>query len=246
MQARQVSRFAIAMMVPAILSGGGCKKKPPAPPPPPPPQEVEARLQVTSISPSAVNPNQSVGATINGGGFEDGATVAFIKNGGVTPFPGTEVRVSTSNSLSVTIPALELGTYDVKVINPGNESTTLRSGLTVKVLDVPCKNVTVNFDFDRSNIRSDARSTLDSNMSCFQSLSGQISIEGHADERGTVDYNLALGLRRANSVKDHLTRGGVSGSRVSTTTRGEEQPIDRGHNEAAWAKNRRAEIRATE
>ena len=243
MQARQLSRFAIALMVPAILFGG-CKKKPPAPPPPPPPQEVEVRLQVTSISPSAINPNQPASATINGGGFEDGATVTF--SGGTTNAAGTEVRVNSSNSMSVTVPALALGTYDVKVVNPGGESTTLRSGLQVKNLNVACQNVTVNFDFDRSSIRSDARGTLDGHMSCFQSLGGQINIEGHADERGTVDYNLALGLRRANSVKDHLTRGGVSASRVSTTTRGEEAPADRGHNEAAWAKNRRAELRASE
>jgi len=244
MQARQLSRFAIAMMVPALLIGGGCKKKPPAPPPPPPPQEVAVRLQVTSISPSAIAPNAPTSATINGSAFEDGATVTF--SGGTTNMGGTEVRVATSNSISVTVPGLPLGTYDVKVTNPGGESTTLRGGLLVKNMNVACRNVTVNFDFDRSSIRSDARSTLDGHMSCFQSLGGQISIEGHADERGTVDYNLALGLRRANSVKDHLTRGGVSGSRVSTTTRGEEAPVDRGHNESAWAKNRRAEIRGTE
>jgi len=244
MQARQLTRLAIAMMVPALLAGGGCKKKPPAPPPPPPPQAVEVRLQVTSVSPSSIEPGKPVTLTVNGGGFEDGASVNFIKD--ATVGTGTEVRVNSSNSLSVTTPAMPLGTFDVKVTNPSGESSTLRGGLIVKNMNVACKNVTVNFDFDRSNIRSDARSTLDGHMSCFQSLTGQISVTGHADERGTVDYNLALGLRRANSVKDHLTRGGVSGSRVSTTTRGEEEPAQRGSNEAAWAANRRAEIRATE
>jgi peptidoglycan-associated lipoprotein len=244
MQARQLTRVAIALMVPALLAGAGCKKKPPAPPPPPPPQAVEVRLQVTSVSPSTIEPNNSVALTVNGGGFEDGATVAFTSAGQTSA--GTQVRVSSGNSLSVTTPPLAAGLYDVKVSNASGESSTLRGGLTVKSANVACKNVTVRFDFDSSAVRSDARNTLDGHMSCFQSLNGQINIEGHADERGTVDYNLALGLRRANSVRDHLSRGGVSASRISTTTRGEEDPVQRGSNEQAWAANRRAELKATE
>ena len=75
---------------------------------------------------------------------------------------------------------------------------------------------------------------------------GRIQIEGHCDERGTVDYNLALGQRRSDSVKQYLVGAGVASSRVSTTTYGEERPVDRSHNETAWAKNRRAELIATE
>jgi peptidoglycan-associated lipoprotein len=70
----------------------------------------------------------------------------------------------------------------------------------------------------------------------------QILIEGHCDERGTVEYNLALGDRRAKAVKDYLVALGIDSSRLSTISYGKERPLDDGHNESAWAKNRRAEF----
>ena len=77
------------------------------------------------------------------------------------------------------------------------------------------------------------------------SKSAVIQIEGHCDERGTVEYNLALGERRAQSVKNFLTQLGVEGARLSTISYGEEKPVVQGHTEDAWAKNRRAEFVAT-
>jgi len=68
----------------------------------------------------------------------------------------------------------------------------------------------------------------------------KVQIEGHCDERGTPEYNLALGQRRADSTKKYLVNLGIDGSRLSTISYGEEKPADPGHNEAAWAKNRRA------
>ncbi|MEQ1504423.1 MAG: OmpA family protein [Myxococcota bacterium] len=239
----RIQTLALALIVPALLAGAGCKKKPPAPPPPPPPQPVEVRLQVTSISPSTIAPKTPTPAKVYGSAFEDGATVTFT---GPMELRGQEVAVDSGNTMSLTVPGLVDGTYDVKVTNPDGTSSVLRSGLTVRTMDVACRNVLVNFDFDRSALRVDAKSTLDGNMSCFQSLTGQIQVEGHCDERGTVDYNLALGQRRAETVKQYLVGAGVSSSRVSTTTYGEERPIDRGHSEAAWGKNRRAELIATE
>jgi peptidoglycan-associated lipoprotein len=197
-------------------------------------------LQVASIAPNSVAPNTATTATVYGSAFENGATVSF------GAAAGTEVRVTNSNQLTVMVPALELGSYDVKVTNPSGENATLRGGLVVKNADSSCRNLTVNFDYDRSDVRGDARSTLDGNMACLQALTGQIRVAGHADERGTTDYNLALGQRRAESVRGYLTKGGVSGSRINAMSYGEEQPADRGHNESAWARNRRAELPATE
>jgi outer membrane protein OmpA-like peptidoglycan-associated protein len=234
--------LAIALIVPALLAGAGCKKKPPAPPPPPP-QPVEVRLQVTSISPSTIAPKTPTPAKVYGSAFEDGATVTFT---GPMELRGQEVAVDSGNTMSLTIPGLVDGTYDVKVANPDGTSSVLRSGLTVKSMEIACRNVTVNFDYDQAGLRNDAKSALDGNMSCFQSLTGQIAIEGHADERGTVDYNLALGQRRADTVKRYMVNSGVATGRISTTTYGEERPVDRGHNEVAWGRNRRAEIIATE
>ena len=70
-----------------------------------------------------------------------------------------------------------------------------------------------------------------------------MQVEGHADERGTTDYNLALGQRRADTVKRHLVAKGVSPSRLATRSMGEERPVSRGHDEGAWSKNRRVELR---
>jgi len=124
----------------------------------------------------------------------------------------------------------------------------LRQGFTVRPASMSnsCAQTTINFDFDASGIRSDARSVLDGNMGCYQKLTGPVRIEGHCDERGTTDYNVALGQRRADGVKQYLVKGGVSSSRISTTSYGEERPVDKGSNEGAWAKNRRAEVTASE
>ncbi|HHO54740.1 MAG TPA: hypothetical protein ENK18_28685 [Deltaproteobacteria bacterium] len=227
----------------ALLAGAGCKKKPPPPPPPPPPQAVDVNLQVTSLSPSTVSPGQETPAKVYGSSFEEGATVEFV---GPQTGRGGNISVEGSNTLSLTIPGLPPGTYDVTVKNAGGESSTLRGGLTVKSAELTCRNVTVNFELDRSRIRPPDRKVLDSHMSCYQSLTGQIRVEGHCDERGSVDYNVALGQRRAESVKSYLVSNGVSASRVNTVSYGEERPVDRRHNETAWAKNRRAEISATE
>lgn len=102
---------------------------------------------------------------------------------------------------------------------------------------------TIYFDFDKSDIRPDAKVTLDENSEWLKNNSGvSIEVEGHCDERGTDEYNLALGERRAGTTKSYLASQGISDARVTIKTYGEERPADSGHNEEAWAKNRRAEF----
>ena len=102
------------------------------------------------------------------------------------------------------------------------------------------QNQDIYFDFDKYDLRTDARATLDRKASFLnQNSSVRVQIEGHCDERGTEEYNLALGERRANAAKQYLTTAGISAGRLSTISYGEERPLDPGHNEAAWAKNRR-------
>jgi len=101
---------------------------------------------------------------------------------------------------------------------------------------------TIYFDFDKSEIRSDQRSSIINNgqlLSRYKKV--KILVEGHCDERGTNEYNLALGQRRADAVKAFLVDYGIDSSRISTMSYGEERPVDTGHNETAWAKNRRSE-----
>jgi len=100
---------------------------------------------------------------------------------------------------------------------------------------------TVNFDFDSAELTVSARSTLN-RQSAFLSMNPDlmIVIEGHADERGTREYNLALGERRATAVRDYLVAKGINAARVRTVSYGKERPAVSGSDEAAWAKNRRA------
>jgi len=100
----------------------------------------------------------------------------------------------------------------------------------------------VYFDFDSYNISAEGKATVDRNLATLKSGSQHIRLEGHADERGTREYNLALGERRANAVAQYLEANGVSSSRIETISYGKERPADLGHDEAAWSKNRRVEI----
>lgn len=105
---------------------------------------------------------------------------------------------------------------------------------------------TVYFDFDSSALTGSTRSTLESNAQVLkESESLEVQVEGHCDERGGVQYNLALGERRANAVKDYLVSQGVASKRISTVSYGKERPVEFGHDESSWSKNRRGNFVVT-
>jgi len=98
----------------------------------------------------------------------------------------------------------------------------------------------INFDFDKYDIRPKDAEILKENAALLSKYPKvKIQIEGHCDERGTNEYNLALGERRANAAKKYLVSVGIATDRISIISYGEEKPLDPGHNEEAWAKNRR-------
>ncbi|MBE7637967.1 peptidoglycan-associated lipoprotein Pal [Sneathiella sp. P13V-1] len=98
----------------------------------------------------------------------------------------------------------------------------------------------VFFGFDKYNLTAEARSTAQRQAAWLKANpTVTVTIEGHADERGTREYNLALGERRATAVKNYLVTLGVSSSRVATISYGKERPVALGHNEEAWSQNRR-------
>lgn len=102
-------------------------------------------------------------------------------------------------------------------------------------------NEDINFDFDSAVLTPTAQDTLQRKADWMrENADATIIVEGHCDERGTPAYNLALGDRRAESAKDFLVNIGISASRITTISFGEEKPVDPGQNEEAWAKNRRA------
>ena len=104
----------------------------------------------------------------------------------------------------------------------------------------------INFDYDKSNIRPGDAATLDQKIAILQANPAlRISVTGHCDERGSDEYNLALGNRRALAAREYLVNRGITADRISTASRGEEQPMDPASNEAAWSRNRRDEFAIT-
>ncbi|MCG8608255.1 peptidoglycan-associated lipoprotein Pal, partial [bacterium] len=102
---------------------------------------------------------------------------------------------------------------------------------------------TVFFEYDKAELTSEARGRLAENARQLQANPEvRILIEGHCDERGTVEYNLALGERRAQATRNYLINFGIRPDRIKVVSYGKERPVDHGHNAQAWAKNRRAEF----
>jgi peptidoglycan-associated lipoprotein len=101
----------------------------------------------------------------------------------------------------------------------------------------------VYFDYDKYDIRQDQQASLSSHADRLKAKADfKVTLEGHCDERGTIEYNLALGQKRAESAKTFLTRAGIAADRLTTVSFGKERPADSGSSEAAWARNRRVEL----
>jgi peptidoglycan-associated lipoprotein len=127
----------------------------------------------------------------------------------------------------------------------GRKCVSGRCAASDAATKVSCQLDTVYFGFDDSSLTPEARSTLDADRQCLRQRGDPpVTVAGHTDERGTTEYNLALGQRRAESVRKYLTGLGADGSKMKVVSHGKERPADPGHDESAWAKNRRAEIAA--
>jgi len=99
----------------------------------------------------------------------------------------------------------------------------------------------IHFDFDKYNLRPDAQDILKKGAPAYLKYRDyKLVVEGHCDERGTAEYNLALGEKRAMEAAKYLVNLGIEKERIRTISYGKEMPLDKGHDEAAWAKNRRA------
>ncbi|UCE86181.1 MAG: peptidoglycan-associated lipoprotein Pal [Deltaproteobacteria bacterium] len=138
-----------------------------------------------------------------------------------------------------------MDTEDVQGESIGEKDPGM-SGRKIPGTDIPEPSAelgVVYFDFDKSEIRGDQRSTLKKNA---KTITGSewvsVTVQGYCDERGSEEYNLALGERRANAVKRYLVDLGVPRAKLKTVSFGEEHPAVRGHDESAWRYNRRAEF----
>jgi peptidoglycan-associated lipoprotein len=136
-------------------------------------------------------------------------------------------------------PIAPIGTeesLDTAPIEPVSDLTILEGRSTGPMLPV-------YFDFDQSNIRADQKGRVENNAAYLKdNPQGRVVIEGNCDERGTNEYNMALGERRAISTKKYIVNLGVSADRVNTISYGEERPLNYGHDELAWSQNRRADF----
>ncbi len=132
-------------------------------------------------------------------------------------------------------------------VNSGDVSTVKASSYESEYINYDSKavfaNATVYFDFDKSTLTSKSIQTLKSAVNALNDNSSiQITLSGHADERGTREYNLALGQRRAEAVSDYLILNGVNKNRITVKSYGEEKPAVNGQDEISYSKNRRVEI----
>lgn len=230
------------LILPIIFLFGisGCKKKPP--------EEVVEKpgamviteeMSVLSIEPERGSPQKETPVTIYGVGFHDGATASI----GETPIENTIFL--NENTLKGTVPSgLSVGYYDVVVTNPDGKTARLAGGFKVQEeVMAECEIERVHFEFDRSDITEEAARILNRDYDCLKKRGiEKIKIEGHCDERGTTEYNMALGERRAKSVKNYLKNLGFHAKNIETVSYGEERPLVNRSDEEAWAQNRRAEI----
>jgi peptidoglycan-associated lipoprotein len=230
--------LATAAALAAILMLGACKKKaaPPPPPPPPPPASPTASI---SVSPDTIQAGQSSTLTWQ----TSNATDVSIDGIGAVQAGGSQ---SVSPTASTTYHLMAKGAG-------GNQEATTRLTVTQPPPPPPAatpsptdedlfgQNVKdVYFDYDKSNIRGDQEASTQSDAQFLnQHTAINFTIEGHCDDRGSTEYNLALGDQRASSVKSALVAAGVSAGRIKTISYGKEKPFCMEDNEACWQQNRR-------
>jgi len=246
----------ICVAVALAMSAAGCKKKVPAAPPPPPPAPAPAPTPTRPPAPS-VNFTAEPGTIQRG----QSSTLRWSVSGDVTGVSIDQGVGSVQNNGSRSVRPDNSTTYTLTATGPGGTTTgqatvsvstppppappppstassaTLEQRLAGDVQDV-------YFDYDKSDVRDDARSVLTRDAAAIKSIltdfpGASIVIEGHCDERGSAEYNLGLGDRRASAAKEFLQGLGVPADRLKTISYGKERPQCTEQNETCWQKNRR-------
>ncbi len=175
----------------------------------------------------------------------------FLAGCGAVPKTGPDAPRSSPPEQVVeqTAPGGMEGDQGMALDRPGGYATSLeepgRQGRDIGLdedADIVEPEHRVFFDFDSALIGDETAEVLARNARWLRTRDGEILIEGHCDERGTREYNLALGQKRADAVRDFLIMQGVDASRIRTISYGKERPLVKGHDEFAWSRNRRAEI----
>lgn len=220
----------------AIMTLGACKKKvaPPPPPPPPPPPAPTASL---SANPNTVDKGQSSTLTWQTTNATD---VSIDGIGAVQPNGSQQVTPTDSTTYHLTAKGAG-GTQEATARVTVNQPPPPPPQPTATEQELFSQNVKdVFFDYDKYDIRADQQGSIQANAQFLaQHPNINFTIEGHCDERGSTEYNLALGDNRANAVKNALVQAGVNGSRIKTISYGKEKPFCTESNEQCWQQNRR-------
>ncbi len=231
--------FTLVLTLGAIMVLGACHKKA-APPPPPPPPAPSAPSASLTANPETVDKGQSVTLTWQ----TSNATDVSIEGLGAVQTNGSQ-QVTPTDSTTYTLTARGAGgtqqaTARVTVNAPSAPVSTMNQSNATEE-ELFSQNVKdIYFAYDKADIGSDQQSSIQEDASFLKQHSGiHFTVEGHCDERGSTEYNLALGDSRANSVKSALVGAGVSADTIKTVSYGKEKPFCSESNEQCWQQNRR-------
>jgi peptidoglycan-associated lipoprotein len=221
----------------AIMMLGACKKKvaPPPPPPPPPPAAPTASL---TANPDTIEKGQSTTLTWQ----TSNATDASIDGiGAVQPNGSQQVSPGDSTTYHLTAKGpggTQEATARVTVNAPPPPPPPAPSPTEEELFARSVKDVF--FDYDKYDVRADQQAALQGDIDFLKQHPGvHFTVEGHCDERGSTEYNLALGDNRANAVRNALVQGGVAADHIRTISYGKEKPFCSESNEQCWQQNRR-------
>src|SRR5712692_9053543 len=233
-------RAGLLIVLATVVFTFGCAKKKVAPPPPPPPPPPAAARPTVTLQASPASINKGDSATLSWNSTDATQLTIAPEVGAVTAQGSTKVTPSDST------------TYTITATGPGG-SANASASVTVAAPPPPAAapQPTIDelflkevrdayFDYDKADIRPDAREALSTTAEFLKNYPQlKVTIEGHCDERGSTEYNLGLGDRRANAVKQYLSSLGIAADRLSTVSFGKEKPFCMESNETCWQQNRR-------
>jgi peptidoglycan-associated lipoprotein len=235
---RQWSKLTIALAV--ILMVSACGKKKAAPPPPPPPPPAPAPTASLTASPNSITPGQGTTLTWK---TEYATDVTIDQIGKVDP-SGSRLMMPSQSTTYRLIAKNDTGTQEATArvtVNSAPPPTNTQQGNETEAQLFASSMQDVYFDYDSYDVSQKYQQALQADAHFLQQHPNiKFTIEGHCDERGSTEYNLALGDNRANSTKQALISLGIPADRIRTISYGKEKPFCTESNESCWAQNRRA------
>jgi peptidoglycan-associated lipoprotein len=230
--------FLLTVSLGALMTLGACHKKTaPAPPPPPPPPPAAPTASI-SVNPNSIQAGQSASLswqTSNATDVSIDGIGAVQANGSqsVSPTDSTTYHLIAKGAGGSQEASARITVAAAPAPPPPPPSVTDQDLFSQNVKDV-------YFDYDKSDVRGDQQASLQADVQFLsQHPNVNFTIEGHCDERGSTEYNIALGDKRATAVKNALVAAGVNASRIKTISYGKEKPFCTESNEACWQQNRR-------